>query len=114
RVKKFVLKHSNRVCVNSIATKSACEEIYRRDYDIVPMGVDIHNFKPVEASNRLVQKYNLSGFTVLFVGRLTEVKGIIYLLEALKLLKKDGYNFKALIVGEGPLKATVKTYLEKN
>lgn len=40
-------------------------------------------------------------FTVISVGFLEERKGYMYSIEALSMLKKDGYTFKYVIVGDG-------------
>jgi len=49
---------------------------------------------------------------VLYVGRLVELKGIEYLLEALNILDKDKFLFIA--VGDGKLKDFIKSYCENN
>jgi glycosyltransferase involved in cell wall biosynthesis len=102
------------VCVNSKATESACISIYKREYTVIPMGVDFEIFKPVKRSTQLANRYKLSEFTILFVGRLVEVKGVEYLIEALSKLSKDEIHFKALIVGDGPLKPELESYVANN
>ncbi|KKO20377.1 MAG: Alpha-D-kanosaminyltransferase [Candidatus Brocadia fulgida] len=49
---------------------------------------------------------------ILYVGRLTELKGIEYLLEALNKLSKDGFTFVA--IGHGNLKNRVEKYCKDN
>jgi len=114
KIKRFVLKNSDEVCVNSKATESACISIYKREYTVIPMGVDFEIFKPVKRSTQLANRYKLSEFTILFVGRLVEVKGVEYLIEALSKLSKDEIHFKALIVGDGPLKPEIESYVANN
>ena len=50
----------------------------------------------------------------LFVGRITDIKNIFFILDSLKLLKEDGIKFKMLYVGTGPdekkLKSKIKEY----
>jgi glycosyltransferase involved in cell wall biosynthesis len=52
--------------------------------------------------------------TIVSIGRLTEYKGLIYLVEACRLLKERGVAFVCQIVGEGedrePLEAAIKRY----
>ncbi|MBN1539320.1 MAG: glycosyltransferase, partial [Candidatus Thermoplasmatota archaeon] len=43
-------------------------------------------------------------FTILFVGRFVEKKGIRYLIEACSILKERGMDFRLLLVGDGPLR----------
>jgi colanic acid/amylovoran biosynthesis glycosyltransferase len=41
--------------------------------------------------------------TLLFVGRLTEKKGVAYLLDAMKLLSERGRDVELVVIGDGPL-----------
>lgn len=45
---------------------------------------------------------------ILTVARLVEKKGLLYLLEALRLLKNHGYVFRSRIVGEGPQRPIIE------
>jgi len=45
---------------------------------------------------------------ILSAGRLVEKKGFPYLLEACRMLKEKGYEFRCLIVGEGPERAKLE------
>jgi glycosyltransferase involved in cell wall biosynthesis len=49
---------------------------------------------------------------VLAVGRLVEKKGLPYLLEACRLLKNAGHDFRCLIVGEGPERARLESMVK--
>ncbi len=111
RVKRFVLKHADEVCPNSLATRKMCETIYRREYKIIPMGIDMSRFFPMQPSKKLQDTHALHNFTILFVGRLTEVKGVRYLLEAAAQLRKKTSAFNVLIVGDGPLREEFNTYI---
>jgi len=63
----------------------------------------------------LKKKLNLKADKiVLYVGRFEETKGLPYLLEALKYLKKDGINFTFLCVGDGNLKRSIEEFCSKN
>ena len=52
-------------------------------------------------------------YKILAIGRLVEKKGFIYLIEALGVLKKEGFNFVLQIVGEGPLLGKLKSLAEE-
>lgn len=110
-VKRFTLRHADIVCVNSSVTKAACKTLFDRDYVVIPMGIDIDRFHAASPSKTLKKRYGLKNFTILFVGRLSREKGVIYLLEALVKLKTTGKDFKALIVGTGPLAKELQTYI---
>lgn len=48
------------------------------------------------------------------IGRLEEVKGIRYLIDACRILRDQGVEFRAMIIGEGPLKKDLTDYVKKN
>lgn len=113
-VKSFILRHADTVCVNSSVTKEACLSLYNRDYEVIPMGINFAHYQAAQPSAELIARYNLNDFTLLFVGRLAKEKGVIYLLQAVKLLKEAGASFKTLIVGSGPLEDELETYIRDN
>jgi glycosyltransferase involved in cell wall biosynthesis len=85
---------------------------------ILPMGVNINKFKPMEKDEKLLKILGLSDedFIILFVGRLIWRKGIYYLVEAFKMLVDDpkvNDRIKMLIVGTGPEKQNLIDISEK-
>lgn len=110
RIKRFVLKHASAVVVNSSATEKACRKIYPgRDYPIIPMGIDLKRFKP---ANLPKPKAKLS---VLFVGRLSQEKGVIYLLRAIsEIPSKKRAGITVTLVGDGPEKENLAEFIQKN
>ncbi len=73
---------------------------------IIPNGVDIGKFESlkVEKSNR---------FTIVYVGRLAEIKGLLYLLKAIKRIKEKRDNFLLKIIGQGEEEKRLKDYVKK-
>jgi glycosyltransferase involved in cell wall biosynthesis len=114
RIKRFILRRADKVYVNSSVTQTACMELYKRDYLLIPMGINATHFQLKPSQTHLKKLYHLHGFTILFVGRLTGTKGVIYLLEALGLLKSADIQYKALIVGTGPLETELQAYIDDN
>lgn len=115
-VKRFVLRHADFVVANSPATLQACQAVYPKvKAEVIPMGIDLDYFKPGKKPAELVKKYQLQDtFTILFLGRLTTVKGVNYLLEAADKLKQDGSNFKLLIAGDGPERESLQAYVKEH
>ena len=108
-VKRFTIKYADAVVVNSTATQKACQKIYaRKKYPIIPMGINTSLFKKPKNKS----KNNI--FSILFVGRLSPEKGIMYLCEATLLLAKDGHNVELKIVGEGTEKSKVQMFIKDN
>ncbi len=72
---------------------------------IVPNGVDVEAFKPLENQKELKKQFGLGqGPCVLFIGNLIPRKGLPLLVEAAKKIVKQQPETKFLIAGVGPLK----------
>ena len=103
RIKAYTLKAAYAVVVNSSSTLQACRELYERpDYQLIPMGVDVDRFKPADPPAALRRRLHLGPFTVLYVGRLSEQKGVTYLLGAIRQLHAAHISCRLLVIGDGP------------
>lgn len=77
-----------------------------KNLQLIPNGVDTKAFDKVLATKEKV-------FTLISVARLTQIKGQVYLLEAIKkVIKKT--NIKLKIVGKGEDEASLKEYVNNN
>lgn len=71
---------------------------------VIPMGIDLECFEgPWERDPRM------GSLQILSVGRLVEVKGHRYLLEAVGRLAAAGRRVEVCLVGDGPLRGALKT-----
>jgi len=85
---------SKEICNELISHRIHTEKVIN-----IPNSVDTEYFTPSEA------KSWKNPFQILFVGRLTEAKGVDVLLEALKNITTKGYNDLLLtVVGDGDLR----------
>lgn len=100
----FVIKNSDYVTVNSHAAKNEIVKRFphhRTKIRVIPMGIDAKMFskknpkKPYKYSNNKL---------LLFVGRLSDQKGLQYLIDAMADILKHDSNAKLLVIGEGPYK----------
>jgi glycosyltransferase involved in cell wall biosynthesis len=83
-----------------------CGEQARHKVRVLPYGVDTRTFHPDSSrSTRASQPVDL---TIACIGRIQEVKGHIYLIEACRLLKARGVKLRLLVVGDGPLSGLVR------
>ena len=118
---KDIAKTFNK-CDKCIAINSKMIGVFK-DYGykgkptIIYNGTDLKPLKNKdEAINKVNKMFNLKKdeTLLLFVGRITSVKNIFFILDSLKLLNEDNYNFKMLFVGEGAdynrLVKTIKEY----
>ena len=80
---------------------------------IVPNGVDVEKFKPIEDQAAVKRQFGLgTAPCVLFVGSLIPRKGLPFLAEAAKKVVKEYRETKFVIVGDGPLRNQLVSYLE--
>ena len=105
-LKSFALKNAKTVTVVSKDIQDTIKHKFGKNIhtDIVPMGVDSILFHPDKKNSQLKEKYGITGPFLLFVGRLTEKKGVKYLIKAMPAILKDFPESKLLIVGTGEQK----------
>jgi len=85
---------------------------FKKPKVLIPNGVNLKEFSPKgEKFNEFLDgKINL-----LFVGRIEERKGLIYLLKAFEILKRKYQNLRLIVVGEGPERKNCEDFVkEKN
>ena len=96
------------LCVAESLAKDLTERsgVDRRKVTVIHNGVDLERFSPSRADGASVpQELSLEGAAVVgIIGRLTEQKGHIYFLRALRRLRDFFPGIRALIVGDGPLR----------
>lgn len=109
-IKKFTIRQSDRVTVVSNVLK---EEVRRLvpavSVEVLPMGVDLTLFTPARYSEEIKRKYAINGPFLLFVGRLSEEKGVEYLLNAMPEIIRSVSSVKLVVVGNG----VMEEYLRK-
>lgn len=98
----FILRRVHRVIAvsNSLRQKMVEIGISDRKITVIPNGVNPLDFKP--------RKRKKDGFRLLWVGRLVEEKGVVYLVEALKWVREKLPDVKLILIGEGKLKERLK------
>ncbi len=99
------------VSVSAPASKFA-RKYFRVRSEVVPNAIRINDFQRATKYAR----YDDGKITVVFLGRLVERKGCMYLLQALATLhkKKQLFNVRVLICGKGPMEAELKKYVSDN
>ncbi len=76
--------------------------------DIIPMGVDATVFSPGKNHDAIREQYGIKNKILLFVGRLTEKKGVDYLIDAMPMVLKKCPDTQLLIIGNGELFGDLK------
>ncbi len=114
RLKKIIANNADRIVTVSNSLAKTLIEDTRAPIQpaVIPMGVDASLFSPDHKSNSIRQKYSIHGPFLLFVGRLTEKKGVQYLIDAMVLVKTASPESKLLIVGHGELEKKLRKQVE--
>ena len=112
-IKKFTLRRVQRCTVVSKALTEAVVELTPLGYqpDIIPMGVDSKLFSPDKKNKFLKERFAMNGPFLLFVGRLTEKKGVRCLIDSMAMVLLKAPDAKLLIVGHGELEEELTQYV---
>ncbi len=96
---RFVVTVSRLVRDHYIAPLVSAAELAK--VHVVRCGVDTAAYRPRRSEPPCAHM-------ILAVGRLIEVKGLMYLIEAVRLLRERGLAVSLEIIGEGPLRASLE------
>ena len=84
-------------------------EKFKKPKTIIPNGIDTKVFNP---RNEKIKQFLDGKINLLFVGRIEERKGLIYLLKSFLILKKKYQNLRLLVAGEGPEKENCEKFVK--
>jgi glycosyltransferase involved in cell wall biosynthesis len=109
----YTLKRVDKISTVDQALKHRLIEMGIAEVDVLPNGVDSDRFRPVDAATaRRELGLPADNKVVLFVGMLIPIKGIEYLLEAIRVVAHKDENAIFAFVGEGHLKSKIVERLE--
>ena len=109
RLLKWVVSQCDVLTVVSSAMERECEiRGYRPGaISVIPMGVDLKS----GFNKGITPGEERKGF--LFVGRFVEKKGVVFLIEAMKILRDSGREVDLTMAGSGPLLDVCKTLVRE-
>jgi len=113
KLQHFVVKNADFITANTEATKNELMGRFpecKPKIEIIPMGVDSDFFRKLKVKKPA--KYSKNKI-LLFVGRLSDQKGLQYLIDALPEVVRKEPAAKLLIIGEGPFKAELEQKIDK-
>ncbi|MDH7446571.1 glycosyltransferase [Aquimarina sp. 2201CG14-23] len=85
---------------------------YLKNSTVIPNGVDLDKFK---RNTKLLKEDTNKPFVFLFLGRLTEPKNPLFLVDLIQRLKAQNYvDFIINVVGDGGLRENLETAIEQN
>jgi glycosyltransferase involved in cell wall biosynthesis len=108
---RSLLMASVRNIMLTSSMKVAADKMIPKEQSI--KNVVIRNGCDVEKFNPALQAVNTE-FTIIFVGRLRGQKDPFTFLKALKLLHKQQLRFKALIIGDGPMRRQIQRFIDEH
>lgn len=115
---RFVFNHATHITVVSNFQKKRLLPLLRipsTKVTVLPMPVNIQRFSP--SKRRLAPSAHPEGKTektktILCVAKYTKQKRLDTLIEALSLLKDEGLDFKAILIGEGEEEENLKKMIQ--
>jgi phosphatidylinositol alpha-mannosyltransferase len=86
-------------------------EKFKKPKTIIPNGVNLNLFNP---KNKKIGKFLDGKINLLFVGRIEERKGLIYLLRSFSILKMKYQNLRLIVAGDGPERKNCEKFTKEN
>ncbi|MFP5111886.1 teichuronic acid biosynthesis protein TuaC [Bacillaceae bacterium C204] len=114
KVFKQAVLAANQVLAVGESLKIRAKELTDRNSMVLPIGVDLTRFQPTdEAKSQIRRRLQLpeEKKIVVFIGRLTQAKGVFELAHSLQWLSND---VAILFVGDGPAKDKLRQHAEFN
>lgn len=116
--KKMLQKFDKVVAVSDGVKESIQHEIIGEDYPVQVIYNIVNKSRVVQKSKEKTEWTecfrNQDTIALLTVGRISIEKGIVLALEAMRMLKEDGYHFTWYFVGQNQESELVHNYIEKN
>ena len=106
----------NKIVAVSDSAKNIFLETFPKYTDKLEIIYDINDANFIRRMSEQGQSYNdnYTGLRILTIGRLANQKGYDIALEACKILKEKGIEFKWYSLGMGPLKEEIEKYINEN
>ena len=106
----------NKIVAVSDSAKNVFLETFNKYNDKLEIIYDINDADFIKKMSVQGQSYNdnYTGLRILTIGRLDNQKGYDMALEACKILKEKGIEFKWYSLGIGPLKEEIEKYINEN
>jgi glycosyltransferase involved in cell wall biosynthesis len=102
------------LAVSEKVKKEGCKylDLNEDNVDVVYNGIHPEEFYPEQ--NEYCEIKSIKSYKIIVIGSLSDQKGHIYLLKALKKLQEKQLDFELLIVGDGPLKNKFIDFVSSN
>ncbi len=105
-MKRYAERLHGRIAV-SAAARHFIDRYFPGDYKVIPNGVDVDRFRRAVPLSR----WQDGTQNILFVGRFEPRKGVLDLLKAHRILRREGTEARLLLVGGGPQEREARRYI---
>lgn len=104
KISKVFLKNSDKVIVLTENMKRELQKIYFGEILVIPNGIDLNNYRNLLKSNSKINNKKI----IIFVGTLSPLKGLKYLIKAMKIIHTKMENAILMIIGDGEDRKSLK------
>lgn len=105
----YIKKLDGRIALSQPALEFV-NQVSPGEYAVIPPGIDLERFKSTYRD-----RFPAKGLiTILYVGRLDERKGVLFLLEAFRKIQGRTGNACLVIVGDGPLNTKAQDFVAEH
>lgn len=105
-LQRFARRLHGRITV-SAAARHFIGRYFPGDYKVIPNGVDLRQYRDVAPFAR----WRDGVPNILFLGRFESRKGLMHLLRAYRIVRREGHACRLLVVGSGPQEGEAKRYI---
>lgn len=105
-LQRFARRLHGRIAV-SAAARHFIGRYFPGDYKVIPNGVDLRQYRDVAPFAR----WRDGVPNILFLGRFESRKGLMHLLRAYRIVRREGHACRLLVVGSGPQEGEAKRYI---
>jgi glycosyltransferase involved in cell wall biosynthesis len=122
-IANFIVKQCDKITVVSSHLYEELLQLVSPGYlegiknkvEIIPMGIHVSSMRPDKDKTELKKEHNVQAKNILlFIGRLVEKKGLIYLLKAVQKIIIRNSDIELIICGDGPLRKELEQIVRKD
>lgn len=111
---KFILNSASLGIVLTKDMKKRMQAICDTEISVIPNGIDLERFRGlIRKKFRKKLKVGEDEKIIIFVGALRPVKGVRYLIEAMKVITDENRSTKLFLVGDGKERESLESLVEK-
>lgn len=112
-LRTLVYKNAKVCIAASSVIKRYFQEIGVKNIEIIPNGIDLKRFENLDREKSREKLGLKDEFVIMTIARLEKVKGIKYLIEAMKNDQLSVISYQLLIIGEGSERRNLKNLVKK-